>query len=335
MNSSSSEISRTFLGAKGYSEKEIKEYYKRLKDVRHALNKSAPDRLATEHLFDLEGGLRFFYQEWPHVQKKEKGVPKMIVFVFHEAYGCSDLYYTLADVLNPLGAMVVGLDYRGHGRTGGQAGGNLGDLQSFQDIYQDVVKLVETYAEIYQVPMFFFGFDLGGLIAMNVLARFSEKILLNIEGIILVSPIWRLKSALKHAFLRPVVSIGRFFSKGNPVQKVTPEILKPTYYPEYQEYTAKNPFRLQSMSLRFFNLTLNLIQSSHRILRKMKIPCLVFQGTDDATVDHFAVHKMFEKWPHPNKKIRLYEQRGHNLLMDKFTTELYQDTITFLNLNLE
>ena len=331
MNSSSTELSRISLGAKGYSEKEIKEYYKRLKDVRYAINKSAPDRLAKEHLFDLEGGLRFFYQEWPHVQKKEKGVPKLIVFAFHEAYGCSDLFYPLADVLNPLEVMVVALDYRGHGRTGGQAGGNLGDLQSFQDIYQDIGQLVQLYAERYNVPIYFFGYDLGGLIAMNVLAQFPD-LLLKIEGLILVSPIWRLKSTLKHAFLRPLVSVGRLFSKGNPVQKVTPEVLKPTYYPEYQEYSAKNPFRLEGMSLRFLNLTLNLIQSSHRVLRKMNVPCLIFQGTDDATVDHFAVHKMFEKWPHPNKKIRLYEQRGHNLLMDKFTTELYQDTIAFLNL---
>ena len=87
------------------------------------------------------------------------------------------------------------------------------------------------------------------------------------------------------------------------------------------------------MSLRFFNLTLNLIQSSHRILRKMNMPCLICQGTDDAMVDHFAVHKMFKKWPHPNKTIRLHEKRGHNLLMDKFTHELYQDIVTFLNLD--
>ena len=331
MNSSSLELSRTFLGAKGYSEKKIKEYYKRLKDVRHAINKSAPDRLAEEKLFDLEGGLRFFYQEWPHTRKEGNAVPQMIVFVFHEAYGCSDIFYPLADILNPLGAMVVGLDYRGHGRTGGQAGGNLGDLQSFRDIYSDISQLVQIYDEKYHVPMYFFGYDIGGLIAMNVLARFPEM-LLKIEGLILVSPIYKLKSALKHAFLRPMVSIGRLFSKGTPVQKVTPEILKPTYYPEYHEYAAINPFRLQTMSLRFFNLTLNLIQSSRRVVRKMKIPCLIFQGTDDMTVDHFAVHKIFDKWPHPNKKIRLYEKRGHNLLADKFTNELYQDTIAFLNL---
>ena len=246
MNNASSELSRTFLGVKGYSEKEIKAYYKRLKDVRHAVNKVVPDRLANERHFDLEGGLRFYYQEWPHTPKgekeKAKAVPKMIVFAFHEAYGCSDIFYPLADVLNPLGAMVVGLDYRGHGRTGGQAGGNLGDLQSFHDIYFDVVQLVEIYAEKYHVPMYFLGYDIGGLIAMNVLARFPEKMLLKIEGIILISPIWRLKSALKHTFLRPLVSIGRLFSKGNPVQKVAPEIIRPTYNPAYQEYAKPIPF---------------------------------------------------------------------------------------------
>ena len=321
-----STISTHFLGTKGLNEKEIRIYYKNLKNLRQVINSSS-DRMSSEYFFELNGGLRFFYQEWPAILKNGEKTPKVLIFAFHEIYGCSDTFYPLADALNPLGATVIGLDYRGHGRTGGNPGGNTGDLKSFKDIYSDIKKLVNLYKQKYQIPVYFFGYDMGALIAMQVALRNKD---LEIDGIILAAPIWKLKSNLKHLTLYPLITIGQLFSKGKPVHKILQEKLEETYFDEYKHFTKSNPFRIKEMSYRMFRNNLDLINNSHFLISRTKIPCLILQGTSDPVVDHVAVHRLYKNWKHPNKFIRFYENAGHNLLVDRFTQEIYNEIAHFI-----
>ncbi|MHA1648495.1 MAG: alpha/beta fold hydrolase [Promethearchaeota archaeon] len=322
-------ITSHYLGTKGLKDKEIKGYHKRLHDLRHSINKDCPDKDANEELFELPEGFRFFYQEWPATQKDNITVPKAIVFALHGAYGCSDIFYPLADALNPKGITVIALDYRGHGRTGGQAGGNLGDITSFSLIYQDINLLVKKYINEYDIPIYFFGYDIGALIAMQVIHRNPK---LPVDGLIMASPMWHLKNSVKQSFLYPFVSVGKMFGKGKAVHKIFPEIMKPTYFEEYITYAKQNPFWLKKMSYRMFKNLLDLINSSQRLAKKINIPSIIFQGTADSLVDHFAVQKLYEKWKHPNKRIRFYENADHNLLMNKFTKEIYDETLNFLDI---
>ncbi|MHA1776666.1 MAG: hypothetical protein DRO88_06140 [Promethearchaeia archaeon] len=323
------EISSRILGSKGLNEKEIKNYYKRLKNLRQAIAKGKLCGNIVERFFELEGGFRFFYQEWLHEQIALSLPPKKIVLVFHGAYGCSDLFYPLADVLTNQGALVVGIDYRGHGRTAGYAGGQLGDIERFSQIFEDIEHLLYHYKKLYDIPIFLLGYDLGGLIAMNIAERNPKS---NIEGLVLISPLLKLKKQFKHLLLYPFISMGRMVVKHDPVQRVLKEELYPTYYEEYRQFATDDPFRLKKMSLRMFQKILDLIYSSTRIISKLSYPCFIFQGTADNIVDHIAIEKYFHKWPHPQKKIRLYQKGGHNLLMDKYTSEIYEEIIKFLGL---
>lgn len=316
------------LGAKGLSDKDIKDYYRKLKDLRSSINNTSESNLALEKLFELPGGLRFFYQEWISNIKPYNITPKKIVFVFHEAYGSSDIFYPLADIFGNDGNLVIGLDYRGHGRTGGQAGGHLGDIDNFKGIIEDCSFLISSYEEHFDIPVIFLGYDIGALIALQLAYSHPPK---NLEGLILISPIIRLKDRMKHALLYPALTIGKVFSKGNPVQPVLPEKMEPSYYPEYQTYSQNNPFRLKEMSLRMFKAILQLIGQSKKLNKKIKFPCLILQGTKDTVVDAFAVHKFYNNWSHPNKKIRLYENAAHNLLMEKFIFEIYEEMRDFIN----
>ncbi|MHA1720925.1 MAG: alpha/beta hydrolase [Promethearchaeota archaeon] len=320
-------ISSHFLGTKGLSEKEIRKYYKNLKNLRQAVNSNSNDRMASEFFFELHGGLRFFYQEWSAISKGGLKTPKALIFAFHEIYGCSDSFYPLADALNPLGAAVIGIDYRGHGRTGGYAGGNTGDLKNFQNIYNDIKKLIKFYKQKYDIPIYFVGYDIGALIAMQVALKNKD---LEIDGLILVSPIWRLKNTLKHFFLYPAISIGELFSKGKPIHRVLEEKIEETYFDEYKILARNNPFRLREMSLRMFKNILDLINTAHFLIIKTNIPCLILQGTADPIVDHVAVHRLYKNWKHPNKFIRFYENAGHNLLVDRFTQEIFSEIASFI-----
>ena len=54
------EITSQFLASKGLGQKEIKNYFKRLKQLRKAINPNLSLVDAHEKMFELPGGLRFF-----------------------------------------------------------------------------------------------------------------------------------------------------------------------------------------------------------------------------------------------------------------------------------
>lgn len=321
------EISKHILGTKGLTDKEIKSYYKNLKDVRQIISPGGLGPDPTESFYELNGGYRFFYQEWNPNPKKHESPPTAIVFAFHAAYGCSDIFYPLADKLTKSNILVVGYDFRGHGRTAGFAGGKLGDLEKIVDIYSDIEKLLYSYTKKYDLPIYLLGYDLGGIIALNVAKTTKNK---NIAGIILISPIIKLQKKLKHILLYPLVSIGNLITKNETTQKIFSEKIMPTYFEEYRNFAENDPFRLKKMSLRMFKKILDLINLAPLSISKLNYPCIIFQGTADHLVDHAAIEKTFQKWPHPSKLIRLYQNGGHNLLMDKFTLEVYDHIDKFI-----
>jgi alpha-beta hydrolase superfamily lysophospholipase len=317
------------LGSKGISDKSIKDYYVSLKNIRRAVHKNSDDQLATESLYELPNGFRFFFQEWRSSLKNHEKIPKCIVFVFHGIYSHSDLFYILADALSPYGVMVVGIDYRGHGRTGGMAGGQLGDLSGFDEIIDDFQKIVWKYKQEYALPTYFVGWNLGALIAMQVAIKFPE---LDVNGLIFLSPAWKLKEKLKNFFFYPFYTIGRVFTKGELYLDVPKEPIEKTYFPEYAAHIENDPLLFKKMSLRMQTSITNFIISSRKLIKKANFPLLILQGTADPVIDHFAVYKqLFQKWPHPNKLIRLYENGGYNLLVDKFTGEIFQEIRKIIN----
>ncbi|MCF2139826.1 MAG: alpha/beta hydrolase [Candidatus Lokiarchaeota archaeon] len=323
------EISSRILGTKGLSDKEIKQYYKRLKDLRQVIAKNMSCGRINEYFYELDGGFRFFYQEWQPTQNKSSSPPRFIIFVFHDAYGCSDIFYPLADILTHYGALVVGIDYRGHGRTAGFAGGHLGDIENIKMIFTDIEHLLYQYKKKYDLPIYLLGYDIGALIALHIAHRNQDH---KIEGLILISPLLKLKKQLKHIMLYPLISIGKVFTKNEPVQRVLKEEQYSTYYKEYVDFSNSDPFRLSKMSYRMFKKFLDLIYFTPRLIPKISFPCIIFQGTADNIVDHASIEKIFQKWPHPKKKIRMYQNGGHNLLMDRFTYEVYQEILNFIGL---
>ena len=319
--------SEHYLGTKGLSEKDVKEYYGRLKVLRKTLNKNAGDRLAVENLNELPGGLRFFYQVWSATMRGTEKIPKAIVVAFHPMYSHSDIFYPLADALNSKGVMVVAFDYRGHGRTGGQAGGNLGDVKSFKPIYSDAIELIRKFHQEFGVPLYLLGVDIGSIVAMHVAI---DIIGVPIQGLVMVSPAVKQKDNVKNILALPLLMMAELVKKGEPMLNVPPEPVKSTLFEEWVEYTQKDPFRLKKMSSRYHKNLIRLSLGAAKLLKKIDVPCLIMQGTHDSRVDHFAVHEIYQKWPHPQKFIRLYENAGHNLFADRFTQEIYQEIFTFL-----
>ncbi len=317
-----------YLKIKGTTEKNIKEYYKRLKDLRNIVNPSNSNKNHHEFMYELKTGLRFFSQEWPATTKNSVNSPKAIIIALHDAYECSDIFFTVADSLNSFGIMLISMDYRGHGRTGGQVGRLLGDLSSFNDIYEDISHLIFDYQLKYDCPIYLLGYGIGALIAIQIVHKYKIS---NIKGLILISPIFKLKDNSKQLLLYPFITMGDIFTQKKINQRIYPEKIEKTYYLEYTDYVRNNPFRLKMMSLRMLKKLLNIIIKTPRIARKVNYPCLILQGTKDHLVNHYSTEKIYKNWVNKNKFIRFYEEGGHNLFMDKYTNDIYEEIIKFMN----
>lgn len=315
------------LGTLGNDSKQIKDYHKRLRIFRRIVASEYDEAVNSEYFFELEGGYRFFFQKWLSIKKEFQNVPKGLFLFLHEAYGSSDIFHPLADMLCADGYMAIALDYRGHGRTGGYAGGLLGDIDNFKMVIEDSMKLVLYFLRQYDIPLYIVGYDIGALIAVQMTAKNAE---IDPAGLVFISPVYRLRKMWKHAVLYPLIQTGKIIAGSSRLQRVFPEKISDTYYDEYRQYTENNPFRLKTMSLRMFQHLLDLINGTRRFLRKLYIPLLVFQGTDDDISDPFGTQKMYANWKHPNKKIRVFDHTGHNILADKFTGEIFEEILVFL-----
>ncbi|MFA7267402.1 MAG: alpha/beta fold hydrolase, partial [Candidatus Nanopelagicales bacterium] len=93
--------------------------------------------------------------------------PKACVVLFHGYGDHSARYVKVAQNLNAVGISVYGMDFQGHGRSGG----GRGYIHSFNDFVYDAKTVIESVsASQPKVPLFVLGHSIGGLVIVNALA---------------------------------------------------------------------------------------------------------------------------------------------------------------------
>ena len=93
----------------------------------------------------------------------------------HGLHNHAGSWAPLAKELATVGAEVWSFDYRGHGKSEG----TFGHLESLEALVSDCCKFVELVAKTYEdqnLPLFLYGFSLGGLLANITLLRTKAKI---------------------------------------------------------------------------------------------------------------------------------------------------------------
>lgn len=114
--------------------------------------------------------------------------PKGVVIIIHNIMEHHGRYAWFITRLRRDGYHVVMGDLPGQGQTSRV---NRGHIDSFERYRETILEWTEV-AEEYQLPVFMIGVGLGGLIAVNLLERVS----LNIEGLILLSPLFGFQNTL-------------------------------------------------------------------------------------------------------------------------------------------
>lgn len=115
-------------------------------------------------------GVEVFSRSWP------VDSPAGVVIIAHGASEHSGRYDRFARALNEAGFAVVGIDHRGHGRTGKSTGrgvmGPGGGQALIDDLHELRAATMSTLPA--DTPVFLFGHSLGSLIGLAYLAQHAD-----------------------------------------------------------------------------------------------------------------------------------------------------------------
>lgn len=109
---------------------------------------------------DGNDGTSFYIRGWEPNNKK----PKALLTLIHGLGEHTGRYLHVGKTMTDAGYALVGIDLRGHGRSGGSRGHFPSLTVVMQDIRQFFKYLVQRYPDI---PHFLYGHSLGGLLSLT------------------------------------------------------------------------------------------------------------------------------------------------------------------------
>ena len=137
----------------------------------------------SEFTLSAPDGVQFYFQGW-----QPETPSKAVVCLVHGLGEHSGRYAHVAAALNDAGYALLGLDLRGHGKSGGPRG----HTPSYDTLLDDIGRLLDEAAARYPgLPRCLYGHSLGGNLVLNYALRRKPSI----AGVVATSPWLRLSSA--------------------------------------------------------------------------------------------------------------------------------------------
>ena len=202
--------------------------------------------------------------------------PKAVIAVLHGFGDHINRYEDFARFFTSNRVAVMGLDYRGHGRSAGKRG-HLGNYAMIlRSVQQLMLEARRTYTE---TPIFLFGQSLGGNLAMSYALRHTSK---EIQGVIISAPYIIPSGSIAGGGFLNIPFIGRFFPSYTMTFNLDPMEL--SHDPVVGIKYLEDPVKHDKISIRFYR---QLVRSSIWILEhagRMAYPLLIMHGQDDGII---------------------------------------------------
>ena len=117
--------------------------------------------------------------------------------------------------------------------------------------------------------------------------------------------------------------MGIYSTKGNESEGIK--------NPIHQEYDRTDPLHLDTISTRYFLNLFRYIKKAKKVAPTIKIPTLIFQGTDDPAISPDGVRSFYNHVGAPEKRIVLIEGGLHSLFTDPSFQDKWPILIDWLN----
>jgi alpha-beta hydrolase superfamily lysophospholipase len=248
--------------------------------------------------FQSRDGTQLHERVWP-----ADGGARAVVVIAH-GYGEHIARYdqTAKDLAHG-GFSVRGIDFRGHG----QSGGTRGHCMRF-DEYLDDLEGEVTRARGENLPVFLLGHSFGALIGVHYALRFPETL----AGLVLTSPFFKLALAVPAAKVMAGKIASRLFPK-----LALPSGLKGADVsrdPEVAKAYDVDPLNNKNATARWFTETMAAQHSLVEQADKLELPLLLIAGAADKIADANQAQLVFDRFGSTDKTLRLLAGQYHEVL---------------------
>lgn len=247
---------------------------------------------------------------------------KGVVVIIHNILEHHGRYAWLITKLRRDGYHVVMGDLPGQGQTSRV---NRGHIESFNEYHEKVLEWIAE-AEDYHLPVFVIGVGLGGLIITSLL----ENVTLNIEGLILISPLFGFQNTLstrKNIFASS-------FSGANKDAKfdLTISIESLTRNKEVINETVNDNLIVQKVSFHWYRTIIEQMKETMDHINGIhSYPLLLMYGTEDKVADVDQI-KLFQKtFVTEEYYMKVWKGLAHELHQEPERDNVLQYIKSFMN----
>jgi alpha-beta hydrolase superfamily lysophospholipase len=214
----------------------------------------------------------------------------------------------------------TGVDLPGHGRSEGKRG----HIKSYRLLDEMITILLESCRKTFPgIPVYLYGHSLGGGIVLNYLLKKNPRI----RGSIVTSP-W-----LRLSFEPPRIKV----VLASVMKNILPGLVQPSglnvsYISHDPEVVAKykaDPLVHDKISVSLFDGAMKAAQFSLEHASELKVPLLLFHGSDDQITSPEGSREFAAKSPVTEMKI--WEGGYHELHNEPFKDDVFKFIIKWMN----
>lgn len=252
--------------------------------------------------------MKIFTCRWLPANKE----PKALIFICHGyAMECSITMNSTATRLVKAGFAVYGIDYEGHGKSGGLAG----YVNNFDDVADDCSDHFTTICEKKEnrgKMRYLLGESLGGAMVLLLHRKKPEYW----DGAVLVAPMCKIADDMRPPAV--VISILTLLCNVIPKWKIIPtqDIIDVAFkVPETRKQVRANPYCYKGRPrLKTGFELLRLSSGIENRLPEVSLPFIVLHGDDDKVTDKSVSKLLHDVASSTDKTIKLYPGMWHGLL---------------------
>ncbi|MFY0651533.1 MAG: lysophospholipase [Cyclobacteriaceae bacterium] len=213
--------------------------------------------------------------------------PKAVMCIVHGLGEHTGRYKHVIDFFTENEFSVFTFDLRGHGKSTGKRG----HAPSHESLLDDVEEILKaTRAEYNDIPIFLHGHSLGGNIVANYILKRNTN---ELKGAILSSPWLRAMLEPSNVEFQVARIINKIFPAFTQSSRLSTDML--TKDPKVNEAYENDPLVGRKLSVRLglesYDAGLWVLDNADRL----KIPTLVWHGTDDKITSLDASKSFVEK----------------------------------------
>jgi lysophospholipase len=246
-----------------------------------------------------KGGVELYFQSWTHPD------PAAALVIVHGLGEHSGRYGNLIQALAGMNISIYAADHRGHGKSLGRKG----HILSMSDYIDDLRIFVNIIRHDHErLPLVMLGHSMGGAIALKYALTFPD----DLNALILSSPGLIPATEPPKALDRIARMMSRFFPSVSTSNQLNAAFI--SHDREVVRTYMDDPLVHDRISFRWYT---EFRANSDECLERageLKMPLLVFHGTDDRIVDFSGSIRVHESASSKDKTLKLFDGLYHETM---------------------